>query len=388
MDMGDDADDYDHIESHAGLVDFSARCGVDRVASDATEEANVINGINAVIVPTIRPGHLSAATRVVQRVGGTLMVLCSTSEQAARALKEVCDLPIDSVFIFAVSHSYQHDLLHFMTSLHPELEVEPSCHADIARKRNLGLLIARLSGWRTVLYLDDDIHGMTKDDLALAIKLVTRFQAVGFEVSHYPDNSVVCHANRLAGGKQDIFPGGSALLVDVNKSTGFFPYIYNEDWLFLFDSVRQRSVAVAGTAAQLEYQPFARASRAASEEFGDLIAEGLYRLIHEGVDVEAATLGYWQDALKRRSRFIDDVARRLLDTRDCMPAIDSALMSLTAAKKRLASISPLACVSFVRAWRMDLDAWGQRLDALSALGGPSDAADFLRLGVPGGCVTK
>ncbi len=71
-----------------------------------------------------------------------------------------------------------------------------------------------------------------------------------------------------------------------------------------------------------------------------------------------------------------------------MPAIDSALMSLTAAKKRLASISPLACVSFVRAWRMDLDAWGQRLDALSALGGPSDAADFLRLGVPSGCVTK
>lgn len=45
--------------------------------------------------------------------------------------------------------------------------------------------------------------------------------------------------------------------------------------------------------SQLEYQPFGHPGRAASEEFGDLIAEGLYRLIHEGADVIDATESYW-----------------------------------------------------------------------------------------------
>src|SRR5271156_1177313 len=99
----------------------------------------------------------------------------------------------------------------------------------------------------------------------------THSQAVGFRIARYPDNSVICHAHRLAGGSQDVFPGGSALLIDVTRSDTLFPPIYNEDWLFLFDAALARSVAVAGTLSQLEYQPFSQSKRAASEEFGDLI---------------------------------------------------------------------------------------------------------------------
>ena len=68
-------------------------------------------------------------------------------------------------------------------------------------------------------------------------------------------------------------PGGSALVIDVEQCDTLFPPIYNEDWLFLFEAVQKRSVTVAGVLTQLEYQPFAHSTRAASEEFGDLIAE-------------------------------------------------------------------------------------------------------------------
>jgi len=100
----------------------------------------------------------------------------------------------------------------------------------------------------------------------------------------------------------------------------------------LFDAVRARSVGVTDALSQLEYQPFANPRRAASEEFGDLIAEGLYRLIHEGADLADATHGYWQDELRRRMRFIDEIATRLLLTREPTFAIDCALMSLSAAR--------------------------------------------------------
>jgi hypothetical protein len=82
------------------------------------------------------------------------------------------------------------------------------------------------------------------------------YRAVGFHVRNYPDNPVVRHAYRLAGGNQDTFIGGSPLLVDVATTRSFFPAIYNQDWLFLFDSLNVRVVAAAGVAAQLAYDPY------------------------------------------------------------------------------------------------------------------------------------
>jgi len=286
------------------------------------------------------------------------------------------------------SKSQGNNLLAFLTVVHPEMDVEPSCHKDIARKRNVGLLLARLCGWRTIMYLDDDIRGMTGHAVSRAADLTSCFRAVGFKIDDYPDNSVVCHAHRLSGGKQDIFPGGSALLVDVEQCYSLFPPIYNEDWLFLFDAVQSSSVAVAGALSQLEYRPFAHSRRAATEEFGDVIAEGLYQLIHEGTSVTDATVEYWQNVLERRSRLIDHIAAQLLRTEGEAPVIGCALMSLAAARKRLAAITSLACVSFIHAWRTDLDNWRERLLGLPTFGDLATATKFLELPDVESCVNR
>jgi hypothetical protein len=314
-------------------------------------------------------------------------VLCSTPEQAGQALSE-CEPVVADMLVTYVPRSIEDNLLSFLTSVHPESNFERSCHADIARKRNVGLLLSRLCGWRTIMYLDDDIRDLTASAVSRAADLTARFQAAGFEINYYPDNSVVCHAHRLTGGKQDTFPGGSALLVDVARCDTLFPPVYNEDWLFLFDAVQGRSVAIAGTLSQLEYQPFAHSRRAASEEFGDVIAEGLYRLLHEGADVADATYAYWQSALERRFQLIDHVATRLLLRDGDAPVIGYALMSLAAARKRLATISALACVSFIHAWRTDLDTWRHRLLDLPVVGDLTDAAKFLDLPAPDSCVNQ
>src|SRR5262249_43052076 len=145
------------------------------------------------------------------------------------------------VLVTHVLPSTQPELLGFATARHPghaDDGIEPTGHVDIARKRNVGLLLARLSGWRTIMFLDDDVTGMTASTVSAAAALTARYPAAGFRVTDYPDNSVVCHAHRLAGGKQDVFPGGSALLIDTNRSDAMFPPIYNEDWLFLFNAAQ------------------------------------------------------------------------------------------------------------------------------------------------------
>ena len=370
LSTGTDPVDSFHIGSHAALLQPSAEAEVPDKALDA------------IVVPTIRPQSLQAAVVLAGDLGCPLVVLCSTPEQAGQA-RAACGVLADDVLVTWVPPPVADNWLSFLTSVHPENEIERSCHADIATKRNAGLLLARVCGWRTIMYLDDDIRNLTAGAISQAAALTSRLQAAGFEISHYPDNSVVCHAYRLIGGKQGTFPGGSALVVDVDRCDTLFPPIYTEDWLFLFDAVQNRSVTIAGTGSQLEYQPFAHSRRAASEEFGDVLAEGLYRLLHEGADLSDATHAYWRSVLSRRFQLIDYVAAQLL-VRDG-PVVGGALMSLAAARKRLTALSPLACSSFIHAWRTDVDMWRHTLLGLPVLGDLADAAKFIGLPAQTGC---
>ncbi|HTX29281.1 MAG TPA: hypothetical protein VME19_19935 [Streptosporangiaceae bacterium] len=365
-----DLDNSFHVESHASLLPETTHAEVSPRVLDA------------IVVPTIRPQSLQAAATLADDIGCSLVVLCSTPGQARQALAE-CKPRADNTCVTWVPQSVENNWLSFLTTVHPENEIERSCHADIARKRNIGLLLARMCGWRTIMYLDDDIRDVTAGAVSQAAALTSRFWTASFEIGDYPDNSVVCHAHRLIGGNQGTFPGGSALVVDVKRCDTLFPPIYNEDWLFLFDAVRNRSATTAGPGSQLEYQPFAHSRRAASEEFGDVVAEGLYRLLHHGADVTDATHSYWQAVLDWRFQLIDYVAAQLL-LRDG-PVVGGALMSLAAARKRLTAISPLACSSFIHAWRTDIGTWRETLFDLPVLGDLADAAKFIGLPARTGC---
>lgn len=370
-----------HIESHVSLLQQPART---TATGHETQRR-----LDAIIVPTIRPWSLAPAVRLADELGCALVVLCSSAEQAEQAWP-ACQEHRGGVLVTHVPPATQPELLGFATSGHADSGAEPAGHVDIARKRNVGLLLARLSGWQTVMFLDDDVTGMTASEVSAAAALTAHYRAAGFRVTDYPDNSVVCHAHRLAGGAQDVFPGGSALLVDTTRPDAMFPAIYNEDWLFLFNAAQRRSVACAGTLSQRKYAPFADRDRAAREEFGDVIAEGLYRLLHEGGSVADATARFWRDEIERRRLLIDDIASRLIlhDGRDdTATVIGDALMSLTVACKRLADISEVACLSFIWAWRKDVDAWRTRLADLPVLGDMASAAKYLDLSYLDRCVT-
>ena len=57
---------------------------------------------------------------------------------------------------------------------------------------------------KTLVMVDDDIVNIAVDQVQAAADRLTRAQAVGLAVPDSPDNSVVCHANRLGGGHQDV----------------------------------------------------------------------------------------------------------------------------------------------------------------------------------------
>lgn len=389
----------DHHPSHLGLLRklVGSRAGA----------------VHAVVVPTYRPvEHLETAVELAARLSCPLLAVHGgwsdpgrILELAERAGLRRCYLVRD---VDALAGGGG-----FPVAMRP-LHDPPLKQRRIASGRNLGLAVARLAGWTNVLFLDDDVrpaHGGdtpasvglhdpdggllgSTADLALAVAhaawhLGREVSVVGWRQRWYPDNSVVCHANRLAGNVQESFVGGGMLLVEVTERTPFFPHVYNEDWFFLFEPVRAGRAGRGGDTRQLLFDPFEDPRRAVDEEFGDVLGEGLFHLLHDGSGVPAGELervvrspGHWAGEIEHRRRLITDVAAQVdagtgprVDDRTAKAALDS----LAAAAERLAEITPEQLAGFVSAWRDDLDRWAGLMSRWHPVGSAAAAFDVLHM---------
>ncbi len=308
--------------------------------------------LDAVIVPTSRTsGHLQYATQLADKTNACLVALCS----GQAAAKEVQGVGVD------IPASYNHQLIvGLATDTHPQALFGRE-HNDISLKRNLGMLLARLVGWKTILFLDDDLTSIT--GLEQALGQVQDVGAAGFLVSEFPDNSVVRHAERLSGVEPGVALSGGALVVNVPSALGFFPRVYNEDWFFLHDMLGRPTHRVTGKAQQQPYNPFQDPLRAASEEFGDVLAEGIRALSSLGVNCTDATVSDWQDVLDCRQKLVQGIRSRL-SARYTEPDVRDAISALQAADARLVTFTSLHCVEYIAAWREDINLWQRRLAVL------------------------
>jgi len=241
-----------------------------------------------------------------------------------------------------------------------------------------------------IVFVDDDVTLSRTDNVARLAGQLDRYQVAGMTVWDFPDNSVVCHARRDAGLTQDVFLTGAVLGVHCNNlPLSFFPDIYNEDWFFFAREAASRQLRKVGKATQTEYDPYASPDRARCEEFGDLLAEGLFALIGQ-VDpsvrfrqqVQAADAAYWFRFIEARHDVITETMTLLgdvLERKGDNGRGSAALASLAAAQHQLDLIAPDDCVNFVDAWQDDLEEWQTFSSGVNNVGSTRDAMDFLQL---------
>ena len=356
--------------SHARLIrDFSSR----------PPRSGRVKPLDAIVVPAARKADkLKTAAELAASADMLLVVLASRDCHVVEASALVASIQGCRALIVGIPSDFRNDLLSFQTSDPSFPDLKAGRNSDLSLKRNLGLLLARLMRWEKIMFLDDDIFGVTLTDLAKIASQLDSHQVTGLISRSFPDNSVVCHANRLSGRDQDIFVTGAALGVNcAEKPLDFFPDIYNEDWLFFATHAVQGQVISVGTARQQPYKPFADPNRAVMEEFGDLIAEGLYALFNDGQSLDAATEAYWHDFMKARGKLIERLAEDLylIETHEAVQAYESMLH----AGKQLASIEAEDCVRFVRAWRYDRGAFARTANEMPAVGNFGAACEYLEL---------
>ena len=320
--------------------------------------------LDAIVVPASRPANnLEQAITLARAMGCTLLILCSHRVQPADVRQLLRRRSFDDAIVVNLPDNYRHELLEFsaLDSVKDRLPDACSLYAtDLSTKRNVGLLLARMLGWQRIFFLDDDIRDVRDADLQQTISTLGPFPVAGMRVSDFPDNSVACHAHRMTGGLQDVFVSGAALAVDCRKITGFFPNVYNEDWLFFYEAAARKRLGSSGRkVTQLWYEPFADPPRAAWQEFGDVLAEGLYALLEYGQDWRYATDEYWEQFLDARRSFLEAIGRR---AGTAAPEIRERLvLSVDLARKCSYTIGPGLLERYVLLWRQDLRQWQERI---------------------------
>jgi hypothetical protein len=338
--------------------------------------------IDAIVVPTARPpAYLEAAAGLARELDCTLVTLHSKQWTSAAKAAQRVPKSVDLIAIDVPDPALLR-LPRFQTSewaAHKIFPRQPSRPpTDLSAKRNLGIVLSRLLAWSRVLFLDDDITELNPADVLRAGGLLDTHNAVGLHVCGFHDHSVVCHAYRDAGGSQEAFIGGGALAVHVQRSTSFFPEIYNDDWFFLLDGDKGiQPVAMTGQVRQYPYDPFRNPERARAEEFGDVLAEGIYWLLDQHLSITDADQAHWAAFLDKRRQFIDRVLAMVASANN----LDSAqkarrIAALKGSLGRLALITPQLCVNYLRAWRADRQEWQRYVEELPA---GLDRAAALRL---------
>ena len=336
----------------------------ERLLWSAVNSSSARQGIDAIIIPTARrPAYLAGAARLARNLDCTLVTLHSGKWTSAAAAAGCIPAGVDLIAI-DVPEPARLRMPDWETSRRLAGTVFAR-RTDTSAKRNLALMLGHMLSWSRVLFLDDDMTGLKADDVRAASGLLDVYNAVGLKNVGFPDNSVVCHAYRDAGGQQQSFIGGGALAVQIKRSNSFFPDIYNEDWFFLLNGdKRLQPAAIAGQVIQDPYDPFRNPDRARAEELGDVLAEGIYWLLDQNKSIMDADEDHWSAFLERRSQFISHVLRMVAESPIEPGDKRRRIAALKGSLGRLMLITPWLCEEYLRAWASDQQRWHRHLSLL------------------------
>ncbi|WP_132216609.1 hypothetical protein [Kribbella steppae] len=346
--------------------------------------------LDAIVVPAAR-ASLQRVISLSAELSVPLVLLCSRQARIDKVAERVGATFGARALIVEVPDDYPQPYDAQRTSDRKFRSLSADRSSDLSVKRNIGLLLARLRGWTKILFIDDDISQIRGQDIARLTGHLDRHPVAAMTSRYFPDNSVVCHARRLAGYRQDVFVSGAVLGVNTqHPALSFFPDIYNEDWFFFARHAAGRSLPKIGEVRQDAYEPFADPERAGREELGDLLAEGLYAMFEStpgwkfSEQLAAAGTGHWRDFKEDRLRMIDATKKALEHAQTATGSVDyptmlRALESLRFAEKHLSAIDPDVCVEFIDGWREDERCWQKMMSDLPTTLGERDALAELGL---------
>jgi len=301
---------------------------------------------DAVFVPfRQRSMHVNSLLRELKDYKGPIFLMPSNND-------DLIGIAWERTQNVQLLYSDEHDYLAFFKSLTTSSEkyrIYNSPLWDLPIKRNYAIYFSKEKSYEKILLVDDDIRNINIDVLHRGCWCLDKYIISGCFVEDFPDTSIVGHVELLLGINHQRFLSGSFLFVKPKNVIGFFPVIYNEDWLFMLPHIPHKSICSFGSIAQVSYDPFQNLERPKFQEFGEIIVENLYGLTQKNDYGCRYDERVWASAIESRRTYLQTI-RGLLSEPKHRGVIDAALEM-----NRL--INPSICKSFVEDWESDIIRW-------------------------------
>jgi hypothetical protein len=312
-------------------------------------------------VPSARGAdHIYNAAITARNAGSYLVVLASgrTDASAAEALVAGIEHTRKKYLVLDFSTFSSDALLPLRTFEHPLANLT----SDLSQKRNVGLILSSIMGWQSVLFVDDDVQPIGRAELRDAAALLAgvdrngvRRRLVGWACSQFPDFSSVGHARAHGADARASFAGGGAMALSCDPVPPFFPPVYNEDMLVWLEMLRRdpTSVSLVGTVTQEEYNPFGELQRAADQEFGEVLVEGMIRTPSSD---QAIRPEFWRQVLRDRRAMLQQLSDRLEGL-----GVPAGVLVVQVALDKHTDDWPGLLADFIAGWDRDLAVWRDTL---------------------------
>lgn len=227
---------------------------------------------------------------------------------------------------------------------------------DLPAKRNFAIWYARTHRMKRILLLDDDVRGLEKASLVAGTNALQQFFISGYFVDDFADHSVIDHAELASGQTVHTFLSGSCLFIRTDGDIGFFPPIYNEDWLFMIPKMARGQVCSLGSICQKAYDPFRNPLTAAFQEPGEVIAGGLIALLASDQYDQRFDHRTWRALLSLRRKELEALLDYPLHTR--------VRAAVQAARTKCAELRDVDCVRLLTDLENDQQIWVSALKEL------------------------
>lgn len=341
-------------ENLAGLsLDFNPRDLVGKWVPSAA--ASRCSHLEAIYVPT--KGRVQYVLDLLHALDGhgTSVFLLPTHPE---------DIPPDCASrTRPVQHLFLQDdvdplsVLRSLRSASNPLFTTPATVWDLPLKRNCALWHAQQNHFRQILLIDDDIRGVGEAVLRAGASALCHWAVAGMFIDAFPDTSVIGHIGLAVGKRVFPFLSGSCLFIRCDGPVGFFPQIYNEDWIFMAPHIASGNTCSLGSIRQEPYDPLSDPSRPIFQEPGEIIADGLFGLLDSGRYAQRLQRSVWSTILSKHREQLIALGGRTQD-----PLHRSAVESALAVCERITGSD---CAEYVSDLEHDRRAWGRRLQEVA-----------------------
>ncbi|HPX76064.1 MAG TPA: hypothetical protein PLW77_05725 [Bacteroidales bacterium] len=218
---------------------------------------------------------------------------------------------------------------------------------DLPAKRNYSILHSITKGYSNILLIDDDIKIPSTKHIPTCSRGLYDNDIVGSVVDIFPDASLIDHIS-IQGGIRPYTPflSGNFLFTKPFVTKGYFPFIYNEDWLYMVPTLLSRKLANFQSIQQESYNPFFKKNVAIFQEFGEIIAEGVFTLIEKGkFHASLFSKNFWDHFILKRINYLNNLKNNV----DViyLPFIKDAIAFAN-------NVSPKICIDFLKDWQEDI----------------------------------